>query len=40
MSTYTVHFLPADRTVTVDDGTTVAEAAQQGRCVYHQSLWW
>jgi len=29
MSTYTIHFLPADRSVHVADGTTIAEAAQQ-----------
>lgn len=29
MSTHTIHFLPADRSVHVDDGTTIAEAAQQ-----------
>ena len=29
MSAHTIHFLPADRSVHVDDGTTIAEAAQQ-----------
>ena len=29
MSTHTIHFLPADRSVHVDDGTTIADAAQQ-----------
>ncbi|EFK09556.1 2Fe-2S iron-sulfur cluster binding domain protein [delta proteobacterium NaphS2] len=29
MSTHTIHFLPADRSVHVDDGATIAEAAQQ-----------
>jgi len=29
MSTHTIHFLPADRSVHVDDGTTIAGAAQQ-----------
>ena len=29
MKTHTVHFLPADVTVEVDEGTTIAEAAQR-----------
>jgi len=28
MQKYTIHFLPADKSVEVDDGTTIAEAAQ------------